>query len=526
MKFIIVCFLSIGLWSVSAKDIDSKVESVTIFLNQAQVSRSASIVIGPETDQLVFTGLSSMLDPNSVQVKGEGSFIILGTSFRQNYLTDENLPNAVITLKDQIELLEGKIANVDNQQWALKSEEDMLKANQVIKGANQNLGVNELKTMADYYRTRVQAIKDKGYELQLVRKDLDKELIKLKNQLEEQHAKEQMVSGEVVIDISTSRSQTVHLNLSYVVSGASWNPTYDFRATSSSEKIGLLYKANVYQNSGEKWENVKLTLSTSNPSIGGWLPTVRPWYLDFFSAAPYQNKVSMPAARSQAFDAMPMEEEVLMESVMDYTQLTEGLTAVNYEIELPVTMISGGKEITVAIREEQVDTEFLYQSTPKLSERVYLVAKTKNWQALNLLPGEMNVFYEGGFVNKTYLNPEAELDELNISLGVDQGVKITRKPERDLTNDQLIGNKRRISYQYEIKVKNTRSKSIDIEVFDQVPLSKNTDIEISEILLGGAQHNEKTGLLTWSFTLEPAMEKNMKFGYQVKYPRDKRVSGL
>lgn len=526
MKFIIVCFLSFGLWSVSAKGIDSKVESVTIFLNQAQVSRSSNIAIGPETKQLVFTGLSSMLDPNSVQVKGQGDFIIMGTTFRQNYLTEENLPEAVKSLKDKIELLEGKIANVDNQQWALKSEEEMLKANQVIKGANQNLGVNELKTMAEYYRIRIQAIKDKGYELQLERRELDKALKKVKSQLEEQHAREQMVSGEVVVDINTSKTQTVHLDLSYVVSGAYWNPTYDLRATSSAQKIDLLYKANVYQNSGENWENVKLTLSTSNPSIGGWLPTVRPWYLDFFSAAPYQNKLAMPAARSEAFEPMPMEEEVLMESVADYTQMSEGLTSVNYEIALPVTVLSGGKEVTVAIREERVEAEFLYQSTPKLSERVYLVAKTKNWQRLDLLPGEMSVFYEGGFVNKSYLNPEGELEGLNISLGVDQGVQISRKPVRDLTNDQLIGNKRRISYQYEIKVKNNRSKSIDIEVFDQLPLSKNTDIEIGEIALGGAQRNEKTGLLTWSFTLEPTMEKSMKFGYEVKYPKDKRVSGL
>ncbi len=78
MKFIIVCFLSFGLWSVSAKGIDSKVESVTIFLNQAQVSRSSNIAIGPETKQLVFTGLSSMLDPNSVQVKGQGDFYNYG----------------------------------------------------------------------------------------------------------------------------------------------------------------------------------------------------------------------------------------------------------------------------------------------------------------------------------------------------------------------------------------------------------------------------------------------------------------
>lgn len=527
MRSLIILFLSLspGLLAAGAKDVDSKVQKVTIFLNQAEVMRSASLGIGPETTQLVFGGLSSQLDANSIQVRGKGDFIILGTSFRNNYLTEENPSQKVQELKDLIAATEQKLASNSNQISALKAEEDLLKANKVIKGESQSLSVNELKTMADYFRSRLLAISDEVYGLQLKSNDLQKELQRLKNQLNEQNAQGQMVSGEVVVDISTAKSQTVTLELSYVVSGASWSPVYDLRARSGSESLELVYKAEVYQHTGETWANVKLALSTSNPSIGGSLPTVWPWYLDFFTPRAYQK--SQPAERSEAPMMMGAGADMEMnESIADFTEVTESLTSINYEIDLPVTVPTGGKQVTVSIRKEDVAAEFVYQSTPKLSEKVYLMAKTKDWRSLDLLPGELNVFYEGGFVNKTYINPGSDTEEFNVSLGVDPAIQIKRSPVKDLTADQFIGNKRRIAYQYEVELGNNKPKAITVEVFDQLPITKNTDIEISQLDLAGAKLESKTGKLTWNVSLEPQARKTWKFGYEVKYPKDKQVSGL
>ena len=62
------------------KSVDSKITQVTVFLNKAQVTREAKARIEPGKTELIFSGLTSQLDPSSIQVAGKGNFIIMGMS--------------------------------------------------------------------------------------------------------------------------------------------------------------------------------------------------------------------------------------------------------------------------------------------------------------------------------------------------------------------------------------------------------------------------------------------------------------
>ncbi|WP_415223145.1 DUF4139 domain-containing protein [Psychroserpens sp.] len=46
------------------------------------------------------------------------------------------------------------------------------------------------------------------------------------------------------------------------VSEAGWFPIYDIKADKINEPLQLSYKAQVYQNTGTDWNDIKLTLST------------------------------------------------------------------------------------------------------------------------------------------------------------------------------------------------------------------------------------------------------------------------
>ena len=64
----------------------------------------------------------------------------------------------------------------------------------------------------------------------------------------------------------------VKLKVSYLVSNATWAPSYDVRVQADETRMKLLYYGNISQNSGEDWNNVELVLSTARPSSGGTLP--------------------------------------------------------------------------------------------------------------------------------------------------------------------------------------------------------------------------------------------------------------
>lgn len=64
------------------------------------------------------------------------------------------------------------------------------------------------------------------------------------------------------------------LELSYVVSGASWQPAYDMRLNHAEQVMSLTYYGLVTQNTGEDWSGCHLSLSTATPAISGHPPSL------------------------------------------------------------------------------------------------------------------------------------------------------------------------------------------------------------------------------------------------------------
>jgi hypothetical protein len=71
------------------------------------------------------------------------------------------------------------------------------------------------------------------------------------------------------------------LVLSYYVPSAGWEPLYDFRVSDIKSPLSMVYNANVYQSTGENWEDVKLTLSSVNPDAGTDRPELSPWLISY-----------------------------------------------------------------------------------------------------------------------------------------------------------------------------------------------------------------------------------------------------
>ncbi len=56
-------------------------------------------------------------------------------------------------------------------------------------------------------------------------------------------------------------------------------PSYDIRAKNVNSPATIVFKANVSQQTGEDWRNIKLTLSTGNPMANNVKPVLTPYFL-------------------------------------------------------------------------------------------------------------------------------------------------------------------------------------------------------------------------------------------------------
>jgi hypothetical protein len=198
-------------------------------------------------------------------------------------------------------------------------------------------------------------------------------------------------------------------------------------------------------------------------------------------------------------------------------------TATVYKIDEKYTLETDGKTTTIGIRRFDVPALYEYFAAPKLDPSAFLTAKVLNWQDYDLQSGEMNLYYEGTFLGKTYLDLSTFNDTLSLSLGKDNSIKVSRKLLREFSAKKFLGSNRSETREYEISLLNTKKSPVSLVVQDQFPVSVNKEIEVEDIAAPEAKMEKETGLMTWTTPLLPGQEKKLKLSYTVKYPKDRRV---
>lgn len=198
-------------------------------------------------------------------------------------------------------------------------------------------------------------------------------------------------------------------------------------------------------------------------------------------------------------------------------------TAVEFDIRMPYTIPSDNKNVTVNIESYSLDAHYEYYCVPKIDKDAFLTANITDWQKLNLLEGEANIFFENTFVGQSVLNTRQMSDTLTISLGRDKNVIVQREKAKDFTTRQFFGNKKEDTRIWNISVKNNKKQVINMNLFDQIPVSTNEEIEVTADNVSGATFDKTTGEVNWKFQLNPADKKNMELKYRVKYPKNKTL---
>jgi hypothetical protein len=199
-------------------------------------------------------------------------------------------------------------------------------------------------------------------------------------------------------------------------------------------------------------------------------------------------------------------------------------TGVTYHIEQPYSVLADGKSQSVQIKTYQIPATYEYYCAPKLNNNTFLTALIPEWESLNLPDGEVNLFFEDTYVGKSLLNPQYTGDTLTVSLGIDKDIIVERNKQTELRNRQTMGNYKTDSRAYEIKVRNTKNKPIQLTIADQIPVSTDKDMEVKDTEWKDARHDETSGILKWQFELPAKQEKKLYFKYAVKYPKSKALS--
>ena len=96
-------------------------------------------------------------------------------------------------------------------------------------------------------------------------------------QLAELSAGSSRVERDAVIVVHKARPQAGTVRLGYLVGSANWWPQYRLRGGAAADApVRLEYLAAVFQQTGESWPGVRVTLSTARPSLDAAPPELLP----------------------------------------------------------------------------------------------------------------------------------------------------------------------------------------------------------------------------------------------------------
>jgi uncharacterized protein (TIGR02231 family) len=531
MKLILstlLCFVTV-FYSLGqdAKEVSSKIEEVTVFLNGAQVHRTSAIEVKPGENVIKLTGLTQYIDPNSIQVEGNPKYDIMSVKHQVNYLQDQSLSPEIREKKDSLDDLQFSLEMRRSLRNVYTEEKGMILANKSIKGNDGTLLAEDLLEVSDFFRERLKEIEYKLLELNREEADIQKDIQRINNYLNSLNAKRNRQTSDILVTLQATGTSRASLELSYMVQQAGWFPIYDIRAEDTDNPVNLIYKAKVWQSTGNDWDNTLLTLSTGNPSIRGEAPNLNPWYLRLIETYDKRsNSRARDAYAPATEEAMVLSYDDAGGSSADYTTTVQNTLMTEFKISIPYDIPSDNQRYEVEMKRVTLAAEYTYLTIPKLDNDAFLRADVTDWMEHNLLPGESNIFFKGTFVGKSFIDPAITEDTLHLSLGRDQSVVVKREQIKDYCKTTSLGLKKKTSKGYEITVQNTKSQSIDIRLKDQIPISTSGDIEVEIIDMSGAKHDATTGELLWDLTLKPGESRSVVIKFSVKYPKKKVISNL
>jgi len=553
--------LAVSAQKMTEQVVKSEIKKVKLFLTAGEMTHETAIKLSKGRNKLIFSGISAYADPRSIQFNCSGTFRIVSMSTEIDFLAAEQFNPRINVLKDSLENMKDRHqANLDLS-GAFNAELAVMNTNRDLGGNNQNITVAQLKEAGDYFRTRTFEINKQLSKINKEQAQLSEMIASTRFQLTELNYNENQRSNQVIILVDCNEAFTTDATLKYLVSDCGWAASYDLSAVDLNQPITLKYKAQVYNNTGNEWKDVVLTLSTGDPKLSAAHPTLVPWYLDYFRQAQeqtnyyVQQEIQQSDYRSQAENEINIANKRVYDNYMldknfegnekfarnaeEWTNISSGKRPMTSTVrmkqieiseltaEFPIANTfscpSDSKPYMVDIKEISIPATFTHVSVPKLDQGAFLLANIVGWQDLDLIPGPTNVYFGGNYVGVSQIDTRNVSDTLALSFGRDTKIQVARKLKSEMSERKVVGSSRKDTYVYDLVIRNNRNVAVKIDVYDQIPVSRNAEITVTVDELSGGTKDEATGEVKWEVTIEPGQSVNLQIGYTVKYPKNSKL---
>ncbi|MFD1259319.1 mucoidy inhibitor MuiA family protein [Entomomonas asaccharolytica] len=530
----VICLGTLSIYCYAEqKTLTSAIKEVTVYTDRAAITRKAEILLPAGEHELSFNNLPVQLDNNSVQLNALSTVpttILDVTTKQQARLEEANI--RLQKIDQEIKQLNAQLnALADQEKLLINQQEFVKKMQEGVLAPSKDAtrpSAQELQNIMQFAKDNLATILEKQRTIVKQTTALKKQLSVLQNERYPIQQKTGYQVKNVVVRVNLQQAGKVNLDLTYMIYGANWYPSYDARFDSRNNKLSVTYLGVISQRTGEDWQNVKLTLSTAKPNLGGNAPELTAWLIN---EATKVKPITPKLAGASGYASMApapmaaMQEEV---AVRQIASVDTGMTSASFNIAKPTSLASDGSQQKVTITDIDLASKLQYITVPKLAQAAYLQAASINNTDFPLLAGKLNIFMDNRFITTGSLKTIMPKQELKLDLGVDEGIAITYKQLNRFTEKTgLTSCYNKVTYEYLLTVQNNKQTPETIKIMDHIPVSQDEKITVKLLSPNPKTiEQDKQGKITWQQTLSAGEKKETMIKFSVEYPVDMNIRGL
>ena len=479
----------------------AELKSIMVYNSSAELNYTKNIALSKGRNTIVFTDLTPYIVDNTIKVSlGDANVEIVNVSEKINHIRALRANNSKIaSLKDSVKRLKSENGFLQCRVDALNKEKELLFKNEAIGGVSNGVSVLEVEKAADFFAERYYELNKKLYLLEDDELSIKQRIERYTKQIKTLGINTNKPSSEIEVIVSSPSKKSITVSFRFLTSKGGWAPMYDCKYQGPDKPIKFVFRANVFNASGTPWKNVDVQLSTASPTKG-------------FSAPSINDQGGRTVAST--------------DGKVKFKTIQVANAIAKYNIKHRQTIPSDSKPYLMDVDAFEMKASFHYLVIPKLDPFGFLMAKVPDWNKYNLIPGTTNVYNEGSYMGKTFLNTYAENDTLNIYLGKDGKIQTSKKEVTKNNKHNIIGNHYVEKSDVTIIISNNSKSILPIEVMDQVPVfpaKGSTKFNIQNI--GDAVYVQHEGLLRWNFSLDPNQNKEITYNFEIKESKDVFTSG-
>ena len=525
--------------------IEAPIDKVTVFLDRAQVTRTANLNLKAGMHVLTIENLPIIVDANSFSISATGvdGVTLLGLNHSvASHLEDTNEKAAALDRRIR-DLDRNEKQSIADRIESFTFQKDFLESIKEESGrdiADQlqtlNLDVGQWKEAYLFIGKALRDVNDSirlaGAELE----DVDNRLRQLRDEMNLLQRDRQYRSRTAEISLTLEKAGPVDLSLTYMINGATWKPLYDARLLSATDSVQLGYYAEVSQGTGEDWNDVALTLSTAMPSVGATPGDFYPWLLYELKDENYiirGGNVGEITYQNDAFtfadptgDFSESEIDNFLSAMTSYARILNTTLNTTFYINRLITVKSGEKSIRAFITDITLmgDVSLIWRA--KNNDNAFRLVSMTNQDDVPLMPGEISTFVDSDYYGSViFVRPIAPRQPFKLFFGKDNCIDVKRQilsEEKEDRNDKW-----RLVRTVRMILTNNDNMPRKITVEEPMPISNDNRIKVNLIDVNPKPNSiDKLGKATWLVDLNPGEAKELFITLRIEYPKDANISGL